>query len=175
MKRLLAALALLALLILAGRAIVRWLASDETKIRWALEEMRDGFNETELAPVVDRLHPLFREEEHGVDVDKVEQALIAVYLGEIDSTTKSFALRAEADFDAWEVEAGKHRDIGPGADSSRALGGAKGELSVFRSRAGVEKLAWRARVELELIEDPQDGWLVRHAVFETIEGDRRLR
>lgn len=165
MKRLLAAIAVLALVFFAGRAIVRALASDETRIRWTLEEMRDGFNDAEPAPVIDHLHPLFREEENGVDLAQVEQALIAVCLGEIDSTTKTFALRADCDFDAWSVA------LGP--DDAQAS--AKGEVGLFRSRQGVEKLVWRAKVELELVEDEHDGWLVRRGSFETLEGDRRLR
>ncbi|TAJ24711.1 MAG: hypothetical protein EPO68_01145 [Planctomycetota bacterium] len=165
MKRLLAAIAVLALVYFAGRAIVRALASEETKIRWALEEMRDGFNDAEPAPVIDHLHPLFREEQSGADLDMAEQALIAVCIGEIDSTTKTFALRAEADFDAWAVELG--------ADDATAT--AKGDVGLFRSRAGVEKLEWRAKVELELVDDEHEGWLVQRAAFETLEGDRRLR
>jgi hypothetical protein len=165
MKRPLVAIAVLALLFVGGRAIVRALAPDETKIRWRLEEMRDGFNETELAPVVDHLHPLFREEQSGADVDQVEQALIAIFFGEIDSATKSFALRVDCDFDAWLVQLG--------ADQAPASAG--GECSLFRSKAGVERLLWRAKVELELVDDEHDGWLVQRAAFETLEGDRRLR
>jgi hypothetical protein len=169
MKRLLLAVVALLLIGFAGRALLRLLASDETKIRWALEEMRDGFNDTELAPIVDHLHPLFREEQSGADLDMVEQALIAVFFGEIDTTTKSFALRVDSDFDAWTVDV-VARDIDSPA-SARAVG----EFAMSRRKGEQETLLWRARAALELSQDDEDGWQVLRATLDTLEGDRRLR
>jgi hypothetical protein len=153
----------------AGRALVRLLASDETRIRWALEEMRDGFNDTELAPVVDRLHPMFREEQSGADLDMVEQALIAVFFGEIDPTTKSFALRVDGDFDAWTVEVAE-QDLESGA-SARA----SGDFAISRRKGEQETLLWRARASLELSLHDEEGWQVLRASVDTLEGARRLR
>ncbi|MBM3976998.1 MAG: hypothetical protein FJ299_08415 [Planctomycetes bacterium] len=169
MKRLLLAVVALLLIAFVARALVRLFASDETKIRWALEEMRDGFNDTKLAPVVDRLHPMFREEQSGADLDLVEQALISVYFSEIDATTKSFALRVESDFDAWTVEVAE-----PDGDSP-ASARAAGDFAMFRRKGGQETLLWRARAALELSVDDEDGWQVLRASLDTLEGDRRLR
>ena len=56
-RRLLLVLALGTLTVLGGRALVRALASPQTRIRWRLEEMVEGFNAMRARPVLDGIGP----------------------------------------------------------------------------------------------------------------------
>jgi hypothetical protein len=196
LKRALLLLVALALLALGVRWLVRAFASDESRVRWRIEAMRDGFNDSELAPVVDALSPRFVETESGADVDKTEQALIYLYFQEIDAKSKSFALVAECEPRDWEIAVlpgtaasaeeldAQTSDAKAAPDSDRAStpvsartpakrATARGECRLLRKDGDARKLLWRADAELELEEDETDGWLVTRATLLTLEGARR--
>jgi hypothetical protein len=139
----------LTLLVLGGRWIYRALASDETKIRWRVEEMVDGFNDCKTGRVLDGLAKDFRDRVTGATRDDVQLALVQLFFERVDSRTHEFELEAEliADDLAIEVE-----------DSEPKQATATVHVSVRDRRNAAEpKLFWDAHVSGRL-EKRDDGW-----------------
>lgn len=142
------ALFALELLFLVGRWAYRALASDETKIRWRIEEMVDGFNDCKTGRVLDGLAPDFRDRASGATRQDVHAALVQVFFEQTDSRTHEFTLRAElvADDLAIAVE----RTDPPRAEVAAHV--------LFHERTpNGEQLVWDARV-LGQWEQGEDGW-----------------
>jgi|GEM_PF-2688332 len=163
MKRLLLAVAALVVLWLAGRALVSALASDETRIRWRIEAMRDGYNEGDLGDVVAPIHDDWRHAGSSVDRELLKAGLLREFLQERRSRSKQLVRRVEIVPDSLTIEIGE--------DEARL----EVELSFSRLQGDDSwKESWRALVEAELLRS--DGrWLVHRSRHEDLAGSRRAR
>ena len=65
MQRVLFGFLVLAGLWFGGRALVRFFASDETHIRWAIEDMEAGYNDGDVPDAVRPLAQDWRHAGHG--------------------------------------------------------------------------------------------------------------
>lgn len=163
MRRVLFSLATLVVLWFAGRALVRFFASDETKIRWTVEAMLDGFDRTRMDPILDGLDREFLDESFGADRAMVRSACAYLFFQAIDPATKKFLYRAEGATSAVKVVEGA------GGEPDRA----EAELDVrfFQRRGAEEELAWRVLVLAQFVE--RDGeWRILRSETRTVEGQR---
>ena len=159
MKRVLLLVAAVAALWIGGRAALRALASDETKIRRLVETMADGFDRTRMDPVLAGLSKDFVDETSGATRQEVREALAYLFLTAKDETTKGFPYRARLEVGKVEV----HRPAAACAAVVRFV-----DL-----RGGKESPAWEIGVRFEL-ERGDDGWRIRKSKYETRSG-RMLR
>jgi hypothetical protein len=163
-KRILLGLLALVALFFGLRALVRALASDETKIRWLIEDMTEGFNETRMNPVLSGLAQDFLAQGRETDADKasVRAGLAQLFLQRKDAQTKRFPYRAqvpEADFEV-HVEPGEPRSAA--ADFL---------VDCDESQGEEWRPTWKAKVHAELVLGP-GGWKIRRASLETRDGRR---
>jgi len=160
-KRVLFGFVAAALVFFAGRAIVRSLASDETKIRWTIEEMVGGFNRERASPVMRAFSQDYRDETSDADRELVHQAVVSLFFRERDPRTKRFLLRGEIPEDSLTVEVGEE-----GAHAT-----ARGVLTVFAAEGEGEAVSWRVSFEGTLAHE-EDGWRFVRSSYETLEGRR---
>jgi hypothetical protein len=164
MKRILLAVAVLAVCFFGGRALIRALASDETKIRWLVEDMVDGFNETRMDPIRDGLDVNFLDETYGADRELVRVALAHLFFQSNDPVTKKFLYFAE-------------HTLGPVTIMKDANGTPHATTDVeiaFSKRTGETfEPAWKVRVHATL-EKRDGGWRFFRTETSTLSG-RQLR
>ena len=91
MKKILLILASILLVWFGVKKLVYSLASAETQIRWRLEEMVEGFNETRKRSVMAGFDRTYADA-RGYTRDEVSRYLSHLCLGYIDSETKKFTL-----------------------------------------------------------------------------------
>lgn len=164
LKRILLAALLLVLVLLVGRWLVHAIVSEETRIRWTLEEMADGFNDTDTNQVLAGLAPDYFDDTYGADRPSVRQALAYVFLQRKDPVTKGFLYEVELPEDEITIEL-----VGEREESARVT-----LLARFSEKNGDErKIVWETRVKAEMVE--RDGeWMVLASEQETVSG-RLLR
>ena len=154
-KILLPLFALLSLYFGAG-FLIRFFASDETKIRWRIADMEEAYNAGRPGACV---APLARDWHHeGSSIDR-EMLLGGLFQAarERDKQTGGLRSRVEVDEDAAQI----------------AVNGARATLAVearfSRLRAGAWEDAWRVRFEAELV-DGDDGWQIVKSRHEDLAG-----
>ena len=162
MKRALFALLALVLLGFGVRAIVHAFASDETKIRWVVEDMADGFNETRMNPIMSGLTEDFLEDSHGADKALARAGLAQIFLQSKDPLTKKFPYRVRIPDEELRIEVQAGEPKSATADFMTRFDESKGEE--WSSR-------WVASVNAELVDGP-GGWKIRRARLDTREGQR---
>ena len=134
----------------AVRWIVHALASDETRIRWTLESMADGFNDTRTNKCLAGLAPDFRDETYGADRQDVQRGLARLFFEKKDPKTRGFLYRVELPRDAMEIE----------VDANEARTARATVLARFLEKQGdAESVAWETRIAAELVKRDGD-WLV---------------
>lgn len=160
-------LALVALGILAAvaRVLVLKLASDETKIRWAIQDAAEGFGEARMDPILDVLARDFVEETSGFRREDLRAVLASAFFSEKDPKTKGFPYRLEIAEDALAIQVEK-------GEPDRATATFPGV--VVDVRGGQRREAWSFTVEGRL-EEREDGWCFVTATHETTGGSSRLR
>ena len=164
MKRILLVLAAIAAVFLAGRAIRRALASDETRIRWLVEDMAGGFDRTRMGPILAGIARDWEDESSGADRDTLRQALAYLFFTAKDEATKRFPYRVEVEITRLEV---RRADPGPRTADC-------GVHARFLERHGEqEKLAWEIEITARL-ERGEEGWRIRRTSHATKSG-RMLR
>jgi hypothetical protein len=141
------------------RALVHALASDETKIRWVVEDMAAGFNNTRMSPILDGLARDFLDETWGADRGLVHAGLAHMFFEMKDETTKHFLYRVEIPRDEITIE----------------IDGATAEMnlvaSFFEVHGEAEKLAWKARMLARFVKT-DDGWKIRRSESTSLAGTR---
>jgi hypothetical protein len=165
MRRLLLALAAALVLFVVGRWVVLALVPETTRIRWRLEAMCAGFNETRLSPCLSGVAPAWRHAGSGLDRDRLTDALRSVFFHEKDPESGRFPLRAEIEPDSLEIELDDE-------DDARARAQLIGRFLVLER--GEWSSAWRARIALELARDPERGWQVVRSEHTDLEADGRF-
>jgi hypothetical protein len=157
MKRVVLLLALAAALFLVGRAIVRGLASDETKIRRVVEQMADGFDRTRMDPILDGLTRDFEDETSGASRQELREALAYLFFEAVDEHTKHFAYQVN-------VEVGRITVDGTNAECAFVA------CFVDLRTAGASP-AWEIAVNANFTQG-DDGWRIRRTKHTTKSGER---
>lgn len=165
MRRLLLALAAALVLFVVGRWVVLALVPETTRIRWRLESMCAGFNETRLAPCLEGVAATWQHEHSRLDRALFADSLRSVFFHEKDPESGRFPLRAEIEPDSLEIELDD-------SDATRARALLTGRFLVLEQAEWSS--AWRARIELELARDAERGWQVVRSEHNDIEADGRF-
>ncbi len=155
-KKLFLALVALLALFFASRSLIRFLASDETKIRRLVAEMEEAYNEGRPGACVGPLAKGWRHEGYSIDRELLLGALFQA-ARERDMATHQLKSRVEVDEDAAQVH----------VDGERAT--LSIEATFSRLRAGQWGQSWRLRVEAELV-DGDDGWEIVKSRHEDLTG-----
>jgi len=163
-RRILLGLAAALLAFLAGRAIVRAIVSDETKIRWLVEDMRDGFDRTRMDPILVAFAEGFRDETSGADRQDLREALAYLFLTAKDPRTKAFPYRVEVEISKITIDASSPDS--PTADCD--LGARFFDLS-----EGQDELTWEIAISSRWTRG-EYGWRIASTRYETRSG-RMLR
>jgi hypothetical protein len=154
--KLLLALVVLGTLFLGGRWLVRWLESDETKIRRLVAGMEEAYNRGSPGGCVAPLAKNWRHEGHALDRELLFGALFQT-ARDRERETRRLRSRVEVDEDAAEI----------------AVAGERATLAVeacfSRLRAGAWEAAWRLAIEAEL-EHGDDGWEIVRSRHQDLEG-----
>ena len=164
MKRALLALLALVLLFFLVRAIVHAFASDETKIRWVIEDMADGFNETRMNPIMSGLAQDFLEDSWGADKELARAGLAQMFLQSKDPLTKKFPYRVHIGEEEFHVQVHEGEPRTAEIDLVVQFEQSKGEEWSAR---------WTAKVHAEMVLAP-GGWKIRRARLDD-GGGQRLR
>jgi hypothetical protein len=162
MKRALPALLALLVLFFAVRAVARALASDETKIRWVLEDMADGFNDTRMNPILAGLDPEFLDEHWGADREMVRAGLAQLFLQAKDAQTKKFPYRVALPESELKTVVQPTEPRTAETDLVAAFEQSQGE---------VWQPAWKIRVHAQWTLLP-GGWRIKHTQTVEVEGKR---
>lgn len=164
MKRILFVLAAALVLFFVGRAIVRALASDETKIRRLVEDMRDGFDRTRMDPILVAFAEGFHDDTSGADRSSVREALAYLFLTAKDPETKGFPYRVEVEIDKLEI-------------GTEAAGSKRADCDLrarfFDLRGDEDTLAWEIAIDSRWVHG-EYGWRIVQTRYETKSG-RMLR
>lgn len=164
-KRALLVLLALVALFFVVRAVVHALASDDTQIRWLVEDMSEGFSDTRMNPILSGLALEFTDEGTGARKDDVRAGLAQLFLQRKDPKTKRFPYRARIEREGFTVSVQRGETNSAAADFTLVCEESDGE-DAWRS-------AWKAQVHAEL-EDGPGGWKIRRTRVDTLEG-KRLR
>jgi len=158
------ALVVIGLLAVGVRFLVQTLASDETKIRWAIADAVEGFADARANPVLALLARDFRDQTSGFTREDIRGPLAAVFFQEKDPETKGFPYRLEIAEEAIEIEVSK----GEPDSADVSFPGL-----IVDTRAGGRREAWSFRVEGRM-EERDDGWCFVTTTHETLDGSFRL-
>lgn len=165
MGRILRILLIALALYLGIQGLRTFFASPEKRIRWRIESMMEGFNDTRLAPAMQGIGAEWRDRTRRVERARLADGLRYLFLNEKDPETKAFPYRVELDPDTFAVEF-------PSADRTRAD---------VRFEALFEALAngewtptWRLRISTSMQEHENLGWQMHETEHETLESDGRL-
>lgn len=149
-------------LLLAGRFLYLAFASDETRIRWKIERMADGFNDTRSNPCMEGLAKEYVDSPSGADRELVHQALVHLFFTAKDPETKKFLYRVEIPEE--EVKT----SVADGEPDTATLDA----LARFHEvRGDMHTLAWEIRFQGDLVEG-EDGWQFVRTRHETLAGAR---
>lgn len=159
------ALVVIGLAAVLVRTLVLKLASDETKIRWAIEDAAEGFGDARMDPLLAVLARDFRDEPAGYTREDLRTALAALFFGEKDPETKGFPYRCEVAADAIRIEVVK-------GEPDRATVTFPG--TIVDVRGGTRRDAWSFEVEGRM-EERDDGWCFVKSAHTTTGGSLRLR
>jgi hypothetical protein len=145
MSRYLSLAALALLLAWGGCALWRGLASDETQIRWRIEEVTEAFNAGRPGSAVKPLADAWWDKTSGIHKDTLHQLLVGMLFREKDAQGR-FRYAVEVPAETLVIEV---------LDDGTAH--ATLEASFFRKRNELRELKWRVAVEADFV-DGDDGW-----------------
>ena len=167
MKRVFLGLAAAFVLFLVGRAIVRAVVSDETKIRWMVEDMREGFDETRMDPILVAFAEGFRDVTSGADRQDVRSGLAYLFLTAKDPKTKAFPYRVEVTIARLSIEEGSDGGRSAECDLEARF------LDLRGSSEGEPEVAWEIAIASRWVHG-EYGWRIASTTYETKSG-RMLR
>lgn len=163
MRRLAKPLLVLAALLVAVFALRQVLASDQTRIRWRIESMMEGFNDTRLAPAMQGIGADWRDRTRRVDRARLADGLRYLFFNEKDPETRGFPYRVELERDTLEIE------LQP---QNRAQVRFVARFSFLTQ--GRWEPTWRLRVSTTMHKHENLGWQLQESEHETLESDGRL-
>ncbi len=159
------ALVVLGLLAVGVRYLVLTLVSDETKIRWAIQDAAEGFGNARANPVLELLARDFEDQPSGYKREDIRGPLAAVFFQEKDPETKGFPYRLEIADEAIQIVVVKGEP-----DSATVSFPGK----IVDTRGGKRRDAWSFEIEGRM-EEREDGWCFVTTTHRTLDGSFRLR
>lgn len=149
-------LASLPLAWLGSGFVLRWFASDETKIRWLVESMEESYN---VGDPSDCVEPIAADWRHaGTEMDRrmLFGALLSI-AQERERETRQLRSRVEIDEEAAKI----------------VLAGERATLTLdaqfLRKRSDEWQPSWHVRITAELV-DGDDGWEIVSSRHEDLAG-----
>lgn len=164
MKRIFLILVSAVALYFVGRAIYRASVSDETRIRWVMEDVSEGFAATRMRPILSALDKSFVDQTYGADRALVQAALAQLFFEHRDAQ-QGFPYRME-----WKSS---DLTIEPAEGEGAARATLKLELTFFERVGEVENRAWAVVVDAKMAKYDGD-WRFVQTDTTTVEG-RRIR
>ncbi len=162
MRRVILVLGTILFVYFGGRAALRGLASDETKIRWKIEQMFEGYNTGRAGLGVAHLHKNWRHEAYELDRELLRGALIRASMQDRDRETKELTSRVELLEDSLVISVAE-------AQANIEL-----RAAFSRRRDGEWTEGWRIRVEADL-EKGDEGWQIVTSRHDDLEGTQLSR
>ena len=160
MKKFFQILAVAVVLAVAGYAIFRAMASDETRIRWLIEDTIEAFNNSRAGGTVEGLDEGYREETAKLTRDEVKLIVLRLFFQERDAQTKDFRFR---------VEPGK---LEVKLDPAAPLKASFTLVVEFRElRGGTYEPGWTAEIDASL-EKKEGEWKIVTSRHKTLSGKR---
>ena len=158
MKKIALILAGLMLAFLAGRAVIRGMASAETKIRWLVQEEVEAFNATRIDRCMEVFAPDYQETTASLDRSSLQRILLYVFQKFRDRESREFIYSLAAPDELVDVVLRDEEETEAEAD-----------FKVVLSERGVP--VWSIRVQAELFRG-EDGWRFVSSQHSTVEGAR---
>ena len=157
-------LAILVMLVVGVRTLYFALASDETKIRWLVEQMEEGYDEGDVSDCVGPLAKDWRHEgQSELDRDLLKGGLLREFLQEgRDSETKERTRKVDVVDDSLSIAV---------TDETATL---SVRVAFSRKRASGWEETWRAEIEADL-RDGDDGWKIVKTRHADLDGSSRTR
>jgi len=155
-KRILLGLFVVAGLYLGVGLVVRLLASDETRIRWLVEQMEEGYNTGHPGSCVGPLAKDWRHEGYGVDREMLLGGLFQT-ARDRDPKTRELRSRVTTDLESLAIA----------VDGDRATLTARATFEGLRGGAWQE--VWRLEIEAEL-ERRDEGWRIVRSRHHDLQG-----
>lgn len=152
-------------LVLAFQALRHFLASEETRIRWRIEAMMNGFNDTRLSPALSGVGAEWRDRTRRVDRQRLADGLRYLFFQEKDPDTKRFPYRVELEPGTLVIE------VDP---TTRTRAEVAFEARFLALSRGEWRPTWRVRVRTEMHKHENLGWQMQESEHETLESDGRL-
>jgi hypothetical protein len=145
---------------IAAYAGYRMSASDETRIRWLLEDAASSFNHTSLSGCLEA----FDKDYKDTTMRRVDRAVLAsvlryLFLKRIDPKTKAFLWRVRLPEEDLAIQVGEQ---GQQAEARFAL-------DLEERHQGQWQSAWQLKVTVQLHKVEGD-WLIRRSSHETVMG-----
>lgn len=165
MRRLAKPLLVLVALLVATVALRNLFASEETRIRWRIESMMEGFNDTRLAPAMQGIGADWRDRTRRVDRTLLADGLRYLFFNEKDPQTKRFPYRVELDRETLAIEF---------APDDRTRAEVTFEARFEALADGEWTPTWRLRVSTSMHKHENLGWQLQESEHETLESDGRL-
>ena len=162
MKRVIGIVGGLAFAFFLGRWLFIALASDETRIRWLVERMEQGYNRADVGDCVGPLADDWSHEGYAVDRDLIANAIRADYLRDRDRETKELRRRVDVDEETLDIL----------VDGEKAL--LSVEVSFERLDRGEWAETWALRAAAEL-RATEDGWRIHRTRHEDLRGTQLSR
>ena len=157
MKRWVALLGLVVFAIVGLRTVILALASDEARIRWAIEDMIEGYQEGDVGDSTEYLaREWTHEEAPGIDVEYLKQGMRGRYL-----TDRQEGHRRRAGLDEESLA----------IDVTEDLATTVFEVRFFRTRTDQEQLEWHARFRADWRRG-DGGWEILRSGHENVSGQR---
>jgi hypothetical protein len=150
-------LAALVAFVALARAVYVWMASDETRIRWVIERMEEGFDAGSANGATSGLAPGWRHEGQVHERRMVHDGLLRVFWEERDPKTKELLLRVEVPEESLAIR----------VDGERAELEAQARFE--RRRGGEWQPQWTIAIEAELALG-EDGWEIVRSRHRDVEG-----
>lgn len=150
------ALASLPLAYLGSGFVLRWFASDETRIRWLVESMEENYNAGDPSDCVEPIAATWHHAGTEMDRRMLFGALLQI-AQERERETRQLRSRVEVDEEAATI----------------AVEGERATLTLdaqFSRRKGAEwQPSWQVRITAELV-DGDDGWEIVTSSHEDLAG-----
>jgi len=162
MKHVLFVLAASVMAFVLGRMVILAFVSDETKIRWLIQEMEEGFNDGDLSDCIGPLHTDWKHDGHSMNRDYLKGGLFQTFREERDRDTGRRTSKVEVDLESFSVE----------VEDEQARFEVEALFSRFKRDAWEE--TWHIRVFGDL-EQGEDGWKITRTRHDDLSGTQLSR
>lgn len=137
----------------------RMLVSDETRIRWLLEDAASSFNQAHLRSCLEAFHLDYRDTTTGLERARLGHVLRLLFLRDLDPKTKAFLFRVRLPTE----------DLAIQVDDNGEQAEARFQLDLEKKRQEAWQSQWQVWVTAKL--QKVDGeWRIHRSSHETAAG-----